>query len=53
MNSIFQGYSSVWTSFLIIEYDKIKNIYIKFKTKRCKFIFKRLELLDKKYKYVV
>ena len=46
-------YSSVWTSFLIIEYDTIKNIYIKFKTKRCKFIFKRLELLDKKYKYVV
>lgn len=24
-------YSSVWTSFLIIEYDTIKNIYIKFK----------------------
>ena len=45
--------SAVWTSFLIREYDTIKNIYIKFKTKRCKFIFKRLELLDKKYKYVV
>lgn len=38
----------VWEVTIFLEYDTIKNIYIKFKTKRCKFIFKRLELLDKK-----